>query len=331
MTLNMGSPGMESKIFDGIIKFVPVKVMDNFKSVQCPFQVRFENISMFKFKKSVNLDVPIPVLSQKSQTFTVGEFLAKKRIAVSPESLIVFATKTETENGRIATLNSAEVGGNMLDEFSCFVSLHPVHDLPSFLFSVTQIKTDSKRDNGANRVNSGEAQTDGAVGNPEPSQGYTPGRCNDYWRGKAPLITSLSARLERDEIVYSPWKHGVKRYVTDKDGVGVTKPPAITVCCGFSAAGIVAETITAGSYGLIQVYGLHSAALVRATTGAALKATQGSPLSLGLTASFALEAITTGYASTVVIKRYFPVAVSMGHITTRTVTGVATAVFIKAL
>jgi hypothetical protein len=331
MALNMGSPGMDSKIFDGIVKFVPIQMMDNFTGLQNPSQVHFESMPMFKFKRAINFDIPIPVLSQESQTFAVGEFLAKDRIAVSPESLIMLAAKTETKNGRIATLNDTKVGGSMLNEFSCFVSLHSVHNVPSFLTSITQIKTDSKRDNGANRVNSGEALTGAAEGNPEPSQEYTLGRCNDYWRGKAPLITSMSARLERDEIVYSPWKHGVSRYTTDKDGVGVTKPPAITVCCGFSAAGIVAETIAAGSYGLIQVYGLHSAALVRATTGAALKATQGSPLSLGLTASFALEAITTGYASTVVIKRYFPVAVSMGHITTRTVTGVATAVFIKAL
>jgi hypothetical protein len=120
-------------------------------------------------------------------------------------------------------------------------------------------------------------------------------------------------------------------YVTDKDGVGVTKPPAITVSGGFAAAGIAAETIAAGAYGLIQVYGLHSAALCRATTGAGVPVTHGTPLALGVSASFALEALATGYASTVVVKRYFPVAFSLGHITSRSVTGVATAVFIKAL
>jgi hypothetical protein len=119
-------------------------------------------------------------------------------------------------------------------------------------------------------------------------------------------------------------------YVTDKDGVGVTKPAIRTTCCGFSAAGLAAETIAAGSYGLIQVYGLHSAALCRASS-ASVTVTQGTPLAIGLTASFALEALATGYASTVVVKRYFPVAFSLGHITTRSVTGVATAVFIKAL
>jgi hypothetical protein len=120
-------------------------------------------------------------------------------------------------------------------------------------------------------------------------------------------------------------------YVTDKDGVGVTKPPAITTSCGFAAAGVVAETIAAGAYGLIQVYGLHSAALCRSTTGGSITVTHGTPLGIGLEASFALAAMATGYASTVVVKRYFPVAFSLGHITTRTVTGTATAVFIKAL
>jgi hypothetical protein len=40
-----------------------------------------------------------------------------------------------------------------------------------------------------------------AGGNPEPSQGYTLGRCNDYRRGLVLLITGQSARPERDEIV----------------------------------------------------------------------------------------------------------------------------------
>lgn len=53
----------------------------------------------------------------------------------------------------------------------------------------------------ANRVNSGNPLTGNAEGNPEPSQGYILGRCRDYWRGLVLLITSLSARLVRDDIV----------------------------------------------------------------------------------------------------------------------------------
>jgi hypothetical protein len=120
-------------------------------------------------------------------------------------------------------------------------------------------------------------------------------------------------------------------YVTDKDGVGVTKPAAISVSCGFAAAGIVAETIAAGAYGLCQVYGYHSATLCRATTGAAIALSHGTPLSIGLEASFALAPLATGYASTAVVKRYFPVAFALDRYTTRNVTGTAKAVFIKAL
>jgi hypothetical protein len=120
-------------------------------------------------------------------------------------------------------------------------------------------------------------------------------------------------------------------YVTDKDGVGVTKPAAITVSCGCAAAGIVAETIAAGAYGLVQVYGYHSAALCRATTGGSITLTHGTPLAIGLEASFALAPLATGYASTVVVKRYFPCAFALDRYTTRNVTGTAKAVFIKAL
>ena len=56
-------------------------------------------------------------------------------------------------------------------------------------------------------------------------------------------------------------------YATDADGVGVTKPPARATCAGTSAAGVVAQTITAGSYGLIQTYGYHSAVRARTATG----------------------------------------------------------------
>jgi hypothetical protein len=120
-------------------------------------------------------------------------------------------------------------------------------------------------------------------------------------------------------------------YVTDRDGVGVTKPAASTVSCGFAAAGVVAETIAAGAYGLVQVYGYHSAVLQRATTGAALKTTHGTPMTLSLVANFSLEPMVTGYASTVVIKNQFPMAFSLGRVTTRTVTGVALAAFIRCL
>lgn len=61
-----------------------------------------------------------------------------------------------------------------------------------------------------NGVNSGNPTgCDWATyGNPEPSLGYTPGRCRDYRRGLAPLITGKSAPPEREEIVRASGKPG---------------------------------------------------------------------------------------------------------------------------
>lgn len=79
-------------------------------------------------------------------------------------------------------------------------------------------------------------------------------------------------------------------YATDADGVGVTMPPPTAVNGGFSFAGIVAETIASGSYGLIQVYGYHSAIRARASStsgsGATKAIAKGSPLRMS-------QAITT--------------------------------------
>ena len=53
--------------------------------------------------------------------------------------------------------------------------------------------------------------------------------------------------------------------MTDADGVSVTKPStAFKRMAAF--AGIVAETIAAGEYGLLQVYGYHSAVIVDSST-----------------------------------------------------------------
>lgn len=83
-------------------------------------------------------------------------------------------------------------------------------------------------------------------------------------------------------------------YTTDVDGVGVTKPTGYATSFGFAVAGVAAQTITAGSYGLIQVYGYHSAVRVRASTGAAA-ITKGNPLCAGAAAGFMLENFNTGH------------------------------------
>ncbi len=120
-------------------------------------------------------------------------------------------------------------------------------------------------------------------------------------------------------------------YTTDCDGVGVTKPPAMTISGGFPAAGIAAETIAAGSYGLIQVYGYHSAGRVRtiSTTGNTFRTwisvAKGTPLTLPLSAAFCLEGIRTAS------KQFISWPCAFALAAQSQATTAAIAVFIKAL
>ena len=89
-------------------------------------------------------------------------------------------------------------------------------------------------------------------------------------------------------------------WTTDIDGVGVTLATATeNVSQGTDVAGIAAETITAGEYGLIQVYGYHSAVRVRTLTATGhvyhesrIAVAKGTPLVGGITAAFVLEGVT---------------------------------------
>ena len=89
-------------------------------------------------------------------------------------------------------------------------------------------------------------------------------------------------------------------WTTDGDGVGVTLATATeNVSAGQDVAGIAAETIGAGDYGLLQVYGYHSSVRVRTMTetghdyhqsrGVVAK---GTPLVGGITTVFCLEGIS---------------------------------------
>lgn len=85
---------------------------------------------------------------------------------------------------------------------------------------------------------------------------------------------------------------------TDVNGVGVTMPTARATNMGFAAAGIAVETIAAGSYGLIQVYGYHSAVRMRAGTSLNDGA-KGQPLTLNAAGSvFCLETYASSTATT---------------------------------
>jgi len=118
-------------------------------------------------------------------------------------------------------------------------------------------------------------------------------------------------------------------YVTDVDGVGVTKATAGRAKhAGLVAAGIAAETITAGSYGLIQVYGYHSAVRVRTITAGTPAIATGVSLSL-LNAVFCLEGSASSWASTVKVYVDQPCAFALAACATYT--SAAIAAFIKAL
>ena len=78
-------------------------------------------------------------------------------------------------------------------------------------------------------------------------------------------------------------------FLTDVDGVGVSVPSGMATNFGNACAGIVAETIAHGAYGMIQVYGYHAAVRARACTSADVIAL-GSPLRPSLAAgAFVVE------------------------------------------
>ena len=111
------------------------------------------------------------------------------------------------------------------------------------------------------------------------------------------------------------------------DGVSVTMPLAITTNLGFAAAGIAAETIASDAYGLVQVYGYHSAVRTRVSTSGANIAA-GVPLALNAAGSvFCLENYVVTTATTTPIR--YPVAFALGAQTKWTTAAIAA--FIKAM
>jgi len=80
-------------------------------------------------------------------------------------------------------------------------------------------------------------------------------------------------------------------YAGSANGVGVTQPASgigRNGHFGLAFAGIAAETIASGSYGLIQVYGYHSATRVHTATGGNPEIAAGTGLTCGATAEFCL-------------------------------------------
>jgi hypothetical protein len=122
-------------------------------------------------------------------------------------------------------------------------------------------------------------------------------------------------------------------WTTDCDGVGVTLATATeNVSAGQDVAGVAVETIAAGSYGMLQVYGYHSGVICRSMTatghvyhesrGAIAK---GTPLVGGITAAFCLEGITPAETAQVLRTCGFALAAQASYTTKKI------AVFLKCL
>jgi hypothetical protein len=96
-------------------------------------------------------------------------------------------------------------------------------------------------------------------------------------------------------------------YVTDADGVSVMKPAADND--GFGMAGVAPGTITKTDYGLLQVWGFHTAARVKTMTStsgvyfeALTEVAKGVGLAGNLEAVWCLMGIGTGATSGMLIK-----------------------------
>ena len=116
-------------------------------------------------------------------------------------------------------------------------------------------------------------------------------------------------------------------FADDADGVSVTMPSARATNAGIAAAGVVASaSIAAGAYGLIQVYGFHTAVRTRTVTGGTPAIAAGRPLVLNAAGSaFCLESVSTATNAALTFPCGFALAANA------TWTTVAIDAFIKAL
>ncbi len=115
-------------------------------------------------------------------------------------------------------------------------------------------------------------------------------------------------------------------FTGDANGVGVTRPTARATNGGLATAGIAAEGIAAGAYGLLQVYGYHSAVRCRAATGGTPAIAAGVPLSINAAGSlFCLESIATASDAIWMV----PCGFGLAALTTWTTAAIAA--FVKCL
>lgn len=168
--MRMNFTGYKNQIRKNIIEFVTVNMMDKFMRGQLSAQVLFHYVAVLKNEFTTNGDNSITL--SRDSSFSRPPSLSKMWVAVTIPSQIMAVAHTTFFSWSFAIKALFHTDTNPMS-----------------------------RGLKENRMNSGKPVTDNAVGNPEPSPRYTLGRCRDYWRGLAPLITSKSVRPERDEIV----------------------------------------------------------------------------------------------------------------------------------
>lgn len=318
--------GTDRKIGNGIVGLVTINMVDDFMPSQFSAEVSFHNVAMFVLSDTVNKDYSVSLRSDSS--FAVSPFLSKMGITIPNEAKVMSIAKAVTCNFSGATKDFADIGLFMLNEFASFVSYHP-HSLPSLQTNIQQMMTVSKRAGDENGVNSGKSKSGYGYDNPEPSRvnGMKVTRKVQRLGVEEPTNkTPTSAPPERDDIVQTLGKPWDNLYVTDGNGVSIERAAARAAGAGVPAAGVAAETIAAGDYGLVQVWGYHSATRVRNMTGGSPAMAAGNPLAMNAAGSvFCLENFDTGSNQLLV----YPCAFALGKTTKWTTAAVA--VFIKAL
>lgn len=223
------------KVVDGIVKSVPINMVDNLRLSELPTYVLLHDMPVLKDSGTIR-EGDFPVTIRDNSTFSVEVPCGDVGISESLESLIVDVTEPFGFMGEVAPFNGTdEIGFSLgLSLFDVGISMFPgplevhgTHSPASGRFAATSnaafcghsvppsIRCDLffeiahllEKRNGKHRVNSGNPKFSQEYGNPEPSRKYTFGRCRDYRRDRVPLITGKSARLEREDIVRSSWKH----------------------------------------------------------------------------------------------------------------------------
>ena len=196
-SMNTGMFGMSNnnQVIDRIVGLGPVKMMDSLIRSQLASKVLLHNVTMFKNMFAVDCDLAVAIASPSS--FTIGNLVAEIDISISPPALVMRGAQFMAEDFFSAIWDCAKIWGSVFGKAARSILNHSFHVVSSEL-SITDTVGGMQV---INRVNSGKLLPRHGEDNPELSRWYTNGKCNDYRRTSASLITGLSALPAREEIV----------------------------------------------------------------------------------------------------------------------------------